>query len=97
MRNFTCEACNSSGISSWAWLYAGWPFYARCRNCRARYRARSKSLLLELFTEPFGVLLIVGGLYKSSIGPLYVGTLVLVLGLVVLLAPHYFGRLDRVS
>jgi len=93
-----CPKCPKEGVSPWAPLFASWPFYARCKNCRARLRVRIphwQNILAQILSQiAFWALLLFGlvqgGLYGLIVG----GILGVVVGLLIALVPGFFSKLE---
>jgi hypothetical protein len=95
-----CPKCQKEGVSPWAWLYASWPFHARCKNCGAKLRARvvklsfMQSILFDAFIPvAFLSLLYFAGKLGGVLGFWVGGTGVCAL-IILLLLPVYYSKLE---
>ena len=93
-----CPVCNASKMSTWAMVFAMWPFSTHCENCGAKLRLRLsflQNLAIQLISLAtfwgilfFGILCGLGVVFAFSLA---VSTLIL-----VVVITSRFARLEKV-
>ena len=90
-----CPGCKQEGVSSWAFLFAGWPAHAKCSSCGVKLRVKS-SPWMEMLTQLIGGVLLVSGLFAGLEENYLLGGSLIVLGLGSFVVPIFLGKLEIV-
>ena len=94
-----CPKCQTPGISAWA-FFAAWPFSARCKNCGVRLRTKIphwQNILAQILCQvAFWAALLFG--ITVGLGGIVIGGLVgVVLGVLIIMVPCFFAKLEVMS
>jgi hypothetical protein len=91
-----CPSCGNNGISSWAWLYSSWPAYAKCCICNSKVRM-SYPIWLGALSQLGSFMLILFGLINGANGKAFLSFILIFAGLLLIIAPAYFSKLEAVD